>query len=410
MLNSRIERLIGCFATACLLGATATAGAGDVFVVDPTNGPGTDYLTIGSALSAASGGETILVREGDYDERLLITTGVSLVAEVGATVVVDALAVLNTGAQDEVVVRGIRTSEGGVLTVSLRVVDCVGTVWFEDCVIPAIHSQVLSGGGYVQNSASVVFTRCDFQAPTDDLAATLEVVDSTVHVFDCTITGAMGSTGLFGFPGGDAIEVRGGFLHVSGSTLHGGDGGDGPLLCAAAGDGGHGLHMVATPGMPGPTVVLVDSLAEGGAAGVQTNPCDEGVPGSALQVDAGTLTELLVDARSLELSSPARAGQIATATFTGNPGDFVWVNFSGTQGPGFALPAFAGYLVLSLPVKSFFVGALPASGQRVENLFIGGIGSVQGATAYVQATWFDINAMQFGFTAPSAITLLDPSL
>jgi len=116
------------------LAPAPTAHAQTVWVVDQAAGPGADFATLGDALAVANDGDTLLVRDGDYAEAIVIDgLGIDLVAEETSLVVVRGLTVRNLAAGRSVVVHGIEvaplTIESGV---GLVVEDCNGPVLLEE--------------------------------------------------------------------------------------------------------------------------------------------------------------------------------------------------------------------------------------------------------------------------------------
>ena len=74
------------FVLASFLASLSTAAAG-VVVIDPANGPGTDYTTITAYLLATpANGDVLLLRSGTYTGGVTSVLTLSFVADAGATV------------------------------------------------------------------------------------------------------------------------------------------------------------------------------------------------------------------------------------------------------------------------------------------------------------------------------------
>ncbi len=150
-----------------LSGLVAPTIAQTVWIVDANNGPGTSFTTIGAAIAAASDGDFVLVRDGFYPEVVRLDgIGLTLQAEAGATVTVQAIEVENLAPSQFAALRGFDR-------------------WYA-----APGGQGGDGGtGMVVQGASVV-----------------DLIGSTVK------GGAGGHGGQYGFPGskGQAFVISGG--------------------------------------------------------------------------------------------------------------------------------------------------------------------------------------------------------
>src|SRR5262245_9464821 len=124
-------RVVLCCVPALLVSALAAQSA--VLVVDPANGPGTDFTSLPAAVSAAASGDVLLRCRADHGEIVSDGKGLVLVADTGASVSLDKLTVQNVPAGASVAVRGVTIDTGPSTPGALTVKDCPGSVWFDAC-------------------------------------------------------------------------------------------------------------------------------------------------------------------------------------------------------------------------------------------------------------------------------------
>src|SRR5262245_36482105 len=78
------------------LAGSEVRAQGHVLVVDAAHGPGSDYADLSDAVNAAADGDVLLVRSGNYQDPILLNAkGLTVVADVGATVQVITVDVTN---------------------------------------------------------------------------------------------------------------------------------------------------------------------------------------------------------------------------------------------------------------------------------------------------------------------------
>lgn len=379
---------------------------GQVHVVDAAGGAGSDFTTLGAAVGAAAERDVVLVRAGDYFDDgfgtegiFLDGKGIAVVAEPGAAVRTTHAWVRNLAVTSQVLVQGVTfTSQGIVADLD----DDLGPIWFERCAFQP-QFDLVSGGVLPASCAAVVLSRCDlFAVPLIVPSTALRAQDSRLHLFDSAVQG-MATSGLSA-----AVELQqGSFLELFGSSVHGGDGAPGNALFCNGRDGGDALSLADAS-----TLVTLDSVLAGGAGGPPfSDACDPGADGQDLVVVDGTVVPLAGSARSLDISSPVRTDQMVVATFTGLPGDRVWLRYSFSAGTGISSHLYDGENLLGTPRFRAFTATIPASGTLV---VIGPPPQLpagqESLIAYCQAFFLDAAGQRFVISSPSALVLLDPSL
>lgn len=384
-----------------------TAGsqaANQVLVVDADGGSGVDFPILQDAIDSAGDGDIILLRETMSTLYSANITGKSLTIQAdppGASPIMHGLTIAGVSANQKVVLRGLRTNPSFLFGVSAISVDaCTGLLLVEDCqfITGAVITPDLAN---VVGSQRVVFTRCIFQGSagsTSELNSTgpragLRIQNSTVALYDCSITGgkgAMAAMTLFSgliFPaqdGAPGVMLDSGSLFVSGGSVSGGDGGNGSILlatCQPSGDGGSGIRVNSG------SLTRLDVVITGGVAGIDPVTCPQvGVPGVDIELVSGTANTINDVARSLAVSSPAHEGQLVTTTVTGKPGEDAILLLAFAPGGNFA-PALKGVLIGGGPLSAIVLGPLPPTGVLAFQVTIpvGGLSAgVEGIDLYEQ--------------------------
>jgi len=353
--------------------------ASQTLVVVDDDGPA-DHATIAAALTAAPDGAVVLVRAGTYGASAAVVTGKSLtlVADAGASVdfTGENLTVQDLTGSQTFTMRGI-TLRSSFSEPALVIDGCEGAVFVDDCEIDMsfVPFHLDPVGIVARDSDSVVFSNCEIigGAQLGGPGGTgMRLEDSTVHLFHCEVSGGLGrSAGLDqnGEPvpaeGGDAIELDGGFLFATLSTLQGGRGSliGNVFGCpgGVSGDGGNGLLLQgASPNAELLEVALIGGLPGeivGGPGG-----CLPGLAGEPSVVLNGSLASTPADERSLSFDAPVAPGAPVQLDFVGEPGDFVW--YLVADGPAaLFVPLLRGTLAIDLAsFSSFAVGFLDGTG------------------------------------------------
>ena len=381
------------------------ASAQTVHVVDGANGPGAHFTTLFGAVNAAEDGDVILMRAGSYFEDVFVDgSSLYLQAEAGATVGVGKVLVQNLGPDDTFGMRGIDLLGGGASgTAAVRAVDCAGSLWFEDMTVHGDPIAFTAGGGWFTNCAEVVFTRCVFEPPFNLVLPTISIDGSSVSLFDTLVDGLDGSGQVFiTTPGEDAVEMIDGELFLYGSTINGGDGGNGIGVCGPGSPGGDGVVL----GGQNPVVHVLDSTVTAGKGGLGSGDCPDGADGATYRMNAPAGSVLPVNGveRNFVVGSPVREGETMTLTFTGQPGDRVWLKYPRSPGPAILSSFWDGPLVTQTrPARS--MGTIPASGVLTRNFTVPELpATAEALTFFAQAFFLD---QRFIVSTPSFLVALD---
>ena len=270
-------------------------------------------------------------------------------------------------------------------------------VAFQDCLI--------FGG----SSAGAFDCSCEQSggASSKNGETALYVQDTLVAAYDCLIIGGTGGPGCdHGGDGGAgaraSLSTRLTGLVLSGTTIRGGRGGGDTDIghCANGGDGGDG--MIVDPGV---AVWRLDTTLTGGLG--FHGYISAGTDGTAL-VNSGEVFDFPQPRLNLEVPSPLREGELATATVRGRPGDDVYLYF-GTETVFRPLTAWHGVLLTRAP-RPWFVGILgtiPASGVLSGGFQVPDLDpSMTARTWYVQA-WRNSPTDGRTFGSMRAVTILD---
>ncbi len=411
-----------------------------------------DVLTVGaagafpdiqSALDAAADGDAVLISSGTYASFQVPDLSISIVSDIGQTVIVEGtvsvpnLAAGRTLLLSGLEVNGARSLAGSEEAFVLSGLD--GSVRIQDSV-----ARGASGGGAagaraasavsIEGCADVGLSGCSLfggigMSPSSGGGAGLAVSSgSTVSLVECDVQGGRGADGdgdpvamsFSGGNGGHGLSVDEALLFVAGSTLNGGDGGDGASFfdpgCSGtragpAGDGGSGIRvdglssrirwrgLAFTPGQPG---------AEASSDPSCPRPTPA-VAGQEILVVAGFVIELPGTQPTMSFPTVLRQGEMTFVEFTGNPGDFA-------VGIYHLLPeqlwvAGVGQLLVSLdpPVRMKFFGSIPASGflifPKTLPVLVPSIDSIR---FYSQA--LSVNGRTLTLGTPIGLVLLDQSL
>ena len=304
------------------------AVVGDVWIVDQTGGPGSDFTILQAAVDAAVSGDVILIRPGFYSRFTSVGKGLTLVAD-GEPVSVSGSWFLKSQPWNGSIVEGVPTGEefhligldlDGAQPLTLE--QSQGSIAVLDCTLTA-YSQfaffdpdfVCAGSALTADECdSVLLSRCELTGaePVNDGlggeplcsgSSGLRADSSRLSVVSCVLSGGAGAgSSLFaGSPGASAIVAKDSELVTRTSTLVGGDGGS----------------AVLSPGSGGACIALVGSTHDD--FGSQCTPGDGGGAGTGsggvgVFVDADAMsTSTLSPGNTFDLSGPGfvDAGQNA---------------------------------------------------------------------------------------------------
>ncbi|MEM7199402.1 MAG: hypothetical protein AAF628_04000 [Planctomycetota bacterium] len=318
---------------ACTFFATSLA-AQSTWVVDAAGGPGAHFTTLQSAVDFAVGGDTLLVRQGDYQEFTAWGKGLTILGDPGARVVDVTSGIVNVPATERFVLRGLDfVCTGFCQGSSLNIGFNAGPIHLEDVAF----ANRLEAGISVNTCAQLTMTNCRGNA-----RGCLSTQLSTVALTDCDFYGEIGVY-LLGSPGG--VRVLSGTVEIAGGSYRGGDGqGTGPFQVVA----GPGIEVfggsVSITGND--TIVEAGNWAEGGqvalSAGFSTvvklDPAVSLIPKNASET-SGTVTVTSVPALTgsavpgeidLRLQAPVGDAYVMYASFPmtpfPQPTGLLWIN------------------------------------------------------------------------------------
>src|SRR5262249_13509994 len=120
----------------CSLALLSTSLAvAQTFVVDASNGPGTNFTDVAAAVAAVPDGATLLVRPGSYASFTLNGKGLTILGGPGVQFAGQSAVVMNTLSNQAVVLRGLAFADGvfGPSPYAVTVDACAGAVLIEDC-------------------------------------------------------------------------------------------------------------------------------------------------------------------------------------------------------------------------------------------------------------------------------------
>lgn len=339
----------------------ATALAADVFVVDVSGGPGTDFTSIAAALSNAQNGDILLVRSGVYEGFASDGKAVTVVADEGANALLSGnVTITQVPAQSVFTLRGFEFAA----TADLTLTDNAGLVRLEDLDMSksvfTTNAKILTTNVRIQASAAVRMARVtlgyDGPNPVTEPTGSADAAEqpapalraiqgSEVHILNSQIRGTPGRDAfsnpltllwVFGEAGGNGIEFDATSpVRMASSTVTGGPGGDGTASsafgCVGPREGGHGI---LTLGGFIHELSLHTSTANGGAGGAMAGgfgpiACPAEAPaGVGVAQAPGTLLGASVTDRllpALEIPRVVREGENVMAIYQGLPADLAFL-------------------------------------------------------------------------------------
>lgn len=380
------------------------------------------FAAIQDAVNAASDFDVLLVHPDTYDAGFTIDDKALTLIATGVVHVQQRCAVRNLGALRRVALVGIKITGKplSVQTAALKLENNAGHVRIQGCnfvggsqgastpAIPAPH------GVWAVNCSRVVLSQSTSlgmqvgtniggnSAPGGD---GLNAVDSSVALYDCTLTGGRGSGAtLPGGKGGAGCRVTNFGVFASGATLKGGNGGSGDAgFCGNGGAGGDALVV------NGAQAQLLELTLVAGAAG-PPDLCGywpPPVPGQQVVSNGGVVTYLAGAARKLTAPPQVNDNAPIPFTITGQPGDSAWLVVA--RAPRFLYqPALNGVLTVPMPTLSVVpLGTIGSSGTLNIALPVrDGESSQGGWVRYVQGLCVDTAQNSF-LTSPLVLLVND---
>lgn len=397
---------------AVLAGAWASAGV--TVLSKPQLGT---FTTIQAAVDAASDNDVLLVTAGTYAGFTIDNKSINVLAT-GVVTVNGPTRVLNLGVNRSVALLDLRLMpvDGFITNINaLELTADNGNVRVQGCTLKS--SRYMPGGAWVAGHAArvnastkVVFTQCTLTGrdvgfnsgePLSAGGDALNMTDSSVALYDCTLKGGRGSdeTQPGGGQGGGAVRATNFGLYASGTKMQGGTGGGGDYLgCTFAGDGGDALSLNGAQAQ-----LLDDTLIAGVGNGFYT--CTPGVDGQPINSNGGVVNTLSGTRRKMTAADNWTDNSSLPIVVTGQPGDMAWLLFG--KKPAFLfVPGLNGVLGIPNPwyVNKRPLGVIGPSGVLNVNLPIGDLqGAVEGWLWTVQG-WVQGAHEQF-LTGPLRILI-----
>lgn len=207
-----LATFLSSFTIFVLLFAPLTA---QTFVVDAAGGAGSQFTSIQTAVTTVPDGAVLLVRAGSYAPFSIVAKGLTVIGEPGAKVVDSVAAlvtVLNTAAQQKVIVRDLGIENFVTGDARIECIACAGPVFLQNVTIPAF----LPGVGQrllVDNCDQVLADAC---GPFRGLFGTtaVSVVASELVLVGCNIAATSGRAMLASASTVQLVtcNVQGGFV------------------------------------------------------------------------------------------------------------------------------------------------------------------------------------------------------
>lgn len=354
------------------------------------------YGSIQEAVNKARDGDVVLVRAdfGSPHPVVIADKSLVLISEAAPSAVLSIL-VRDLDAEGSFALRGFRAR--------LELRDCAGPILIEDCIL---------GTTTITNCAEVGFSRV-VASQVGSLSPTVSVTDSTLFAYDTELTGTHGSDAYIddstcdsgcsqrqAYPGTDALALTSSQAYLFRSTLQGGDGGYGAIysgFCDSCDSffpdapGGSGLELTADSAVVHLECVFLAGRNASGA-----------VHGT------GTLSALGAEACDYTAAAPVGASSPALVTFTGKPGNSVFLTYADRLEPGY-LPSRSGYSVVDPASPTVFVGLLPASGVLQAALPLDLLeGRQRAGLLFTQAKLYDPQSDTATLGAPSVLVQVRP--
>lgn len=318
----------------------AVLGGQTTWIVDASNGPGTNFTTIQAAVNASAPGDKIFVKTGIYVENVVIDKGITMVgwnatmypmavpADPYAAAIQGTLAIVNVDNFQTCVISGFSVVPNGPPGgVTVGIVDSRGPIVLDRIVIQ-------DGSLYVYGGEDVILQDVRIRAPAASAGAAplpgITVIGSWMQATDIDVVGgAVGVEPDFWPEGGPALVVF--YPSIVGLAR--------PKLMGGSGGGPWDLSGSTPAGAPAVRtfngiVSIVDddtgaNQLAGGAGGMRGLASSPSVPsgqgGNAIEVVGG----YVLNKRPMQVV-PGAAGANLAGGPTGSPGVNTTTSAGGT--------------------------------------------------------------------------------
>jgi len=348
-------------AAAIALAAAPGVAQGRTWIVDGSNGAGTNFTDLPPAVNAAANGDQILVRAGSYTPA---STGkaLTILGQPGASFGNGMFEVTGLPAGRDFVLAGFFTSS--IVKPQVRVRDCAGRVLLDRVRLQPFSGQITFGPAVqVENCALVTIAQCEATAHP-----ALRASNSTVHVVATDLTGGDAQLTFTLSPSFPAADVVGGRLELTSCRLQGGDGFVGSQVAPPS-------PGLITSGTAVRLARTTFGLVAAGTGTVFSAPAVRGTGGS-LRVDPGVTLTPYRGANAIEGTITVQTAALAAIQVLGappggtvfgelaaQPGDLAAV-FTGPPGDLLPLPGLGGELGISPAVLlHVFTAAVGTTGK-----------------------------------------------
>ncbi len=327
----------------------AQVRAQTTWVVDEFNGPGTDFTDLPAAVAAATNGDTIRVRSGDYSTTL-IDKAIRVLGETGATVSQSfggpAMQISGIGAGQTLTIRDITFNGTSPLfgAAGVEATSCAGQLVFDSITIEA----ATPGGG-------LALTQC----------ASVSVHDSLVRAMmtctDSTVTASHSSFLAYDFgPISPGVQADNSTVELNQCVIAGSEGGG----HAPAADGLRGWqsHFIvrgdANATIFGGTYIFGTFVAH--AINGQGNTTLEIDPDVSLNSPAFNMASIVE--RDMALFSADFESGTLDVGLQSEPGDVFGI-FIGLPGQRLAVPPFGAFWIHLPTLAPILSGSIDGTGQ-----------------------------------------------
>lgn len=352
---SSVQRALRVGATALVFAARAGA---EVHIVSPlVQGA---FLDVQDAIDAASDGDLIVVYEGSYSSILIDDLAVAILGWPSQVVTTGPIRVQNLAAGKLVVLSGLQVPLGPEVPdpaePALTASSCAGSLRLQDC---SLAGQTASTGSApdgmvlidcddvaISNSWTLGGARTGYvPGISGDGGRGLYAVNSRVAAHGSQFWGRYGQSLYNVGDGGDGVACFGSQVHLTGSSIEGGAGGD-DQGGDPPGDGGNALVIGAGSIAFG----LRNELLPGRAGASCWIACKYGIEGQALVVESGAeYVEVSGPVHSLRISPIGFDSDSVAMSVEGLSAARVALNFS--YSPGHDLdPGLSGVFQLGKPL------------------------------------------------------------